>query len=281
MIDIDVVKAQNTAITGHGDIISDHMLESAFSSWYYYESPEEQICSIYRGLIKNHAFRDGNKRTACIVLLTLCEQCNILLACSDIELGNLTIDIAENNYEVKEIVDIVFNPRIEEIKMTIFQTLLTEALDDKPFSTIGDLKDAIKTVLNSHSRLSKEDSLEFTKIGFKFKTYKREFRIKVTGDDSHVLIADLKKAKIHCRYSSINDTITIRYEDNVSSSGLLSQEAQDEIEKGTYGLIGYVTADKDYPDFFREQQSIYNELYKYKLVDWIQNKDNQYILKLV
>lgn len=164
--------------------------------------------------------------------------------------------------------------------MNLFQTLLQEALDQKQFDTIGDLKLAIKSVLNSHSKLAmNDDSSEFSKFGYKFKTYKREFRLKLFGDNSHNLISDLKQAKIHCRYSTINDIIVIRYEDNVSLSGLLSDEAQNEIESGTYGLIGYVTKDKDNPEFFDEQQKIYNELNKNKLVYWNFSKGN-YVLTL-
>ena len=51
----------------------EHLLNSCFSSYYYYESELEQICSIFRGLAKNHAFSNANKRTAFIVLVALLE----------------------------------------------------------------------------------------------------------------------------------------------------------------------------------------------------------------
>ena len=79
------------------------MLDSCFSSYYYYESELEQICSIFRGLAKNHAFSNANKRTATIVLVALLEQINYTI--SDNDLINITLDVAEHNYEVPEIAE--------------------------------------------------------------------------------------------------------------------------------------------------------------------------------
>lgn len=42
----------------------DELLDSCFSGYYYYDNELEQISSIFRGLAKNHAFSNGNKRTA-------------------------------------------------------------------------------------------------------------------------------------------------------------------------------------------------------------------------
>lgn len=168
---------------------------------------------------------------------------------------------------------------MEEKTMSIFQSILQEVLENKPFNTIGELKDLITQVLKQHSKLSFSSDTEFKKFGFRFKTYKREFRIVILGDDSHTLIAALKKVGIHCRYSSVNDTVVIRFEDNVSKSGLLSTEAQEEIDAGTYGLIGYVTADKDNPQFFDIQEKLFTELNKYGMIEWIPKAD-KFVLQL-
>jgi len=151
----------------------------------------------------------------------------------------------------------------------IFGMILEESLDNKLFMSIGDLKNTIKNILNKHSKITlKDDASEFKKFGYSFKTYKREFRIKIIGDDAHSLISELKKENINCKYSSISDIISIRYEDNVAISGLLSQDAQNEIENSTFGLIGYITKDKNDPQFFEDQQIIYDELIKNKLIEW-------------
>jgi death-on-curing family protein len=98
------IKEINFDITGKEDnVLSDNMLTSSLSSYHYYETKEDQISSIFRGIVKNHAFHDGNKRTALVVLLTLCEENNIDMGKSDDELAKLTIDIAKNKYEVEEI----------------------------------------------------------------------------------------------------------------------------------------------------------------------------------
>jgi death-on-curing protein len=98
-----IIKA-NLKIVGeaHHGIIHLNMIESALSSWHYYDSIEKQITSIYRGLVKNHAFKDGNKRTAVITLQNLCDINDINFDMSDDELFDVTIDVAKNKYTVEE-----------------------------------------------------------------------------------------------------------------------------------------------------------------------------------
>lgn len=84
------------------------LLESAFSSYHYYESDLEQICSIFRGLLKNHAFSDGNKRTASAVLVTHLKLKNYHTTEEDLCI--FTLDVATHNYDVPEIAE-----RLEKI----------------------------------------------------------------------------------------------------------------------------------------------------------------------
>lgn len=44
-------------------------VSSAFSAYMYYETKEEQICSIFNNIICFHYFADGNKRISVIVLI--------------------------------------------------------------------------------------------------------------------------------------------------------------------------------------------------------------------
>ena len=97
---IELNKSLNDELSGWR--YKEHLLNSCFSS-YYYESELEQICSIFRGLAKNHAFSNANKRTAAIVLVALLEQINYSI--SDNDLINITLDVAEHNYEVLEITE--------------------------------------------------------------------------------------------------------------------------------------------------------------------------------
>lgn len=107
MMSRDTIKAINKAIAG-GKIISEAMIDSSLSSYHYYETLEEQIASVFRGLVKNHAFYDGNKRTGLIALLTLAEKHDLELNMNDDELANLTIDVAKNNYDVSKIAGMIF-----------------------------------------------------------------------------------------------------------------------------------------------------------------------------
>lgn len=78
------------------------LLESALSSYAYYEGFIEQVCSIFRGLVKNHAFSNANKRTASVVLITLLRQAGLGEPSSE-DLIDLVLDVAEHQYEVEEI----------------------------------------------------------------------------------------------------------------------------------------------------------------------------------
>ena len=63
MISRDFVIGMNEAIEGVS-IVKVSLVDSALSSWHYYDNEKDKISSIIRGLIKNHPFKDGNKRTA-------------------------------------------------------------------------------------------------------------------------------------------------------------------------------------------------------------------------
>lgn len=82
-------------------LIRESMVESAFASIDYYKYELESLCSVYRGLIKNHPFIDGNKRTAAIYLII---GLDILGFKVDQDLiSDLTLDVAIHQYEVSEI----------------------------------------------------------------------------------------------------------------------------------------------------------------------------------
>lgn len=78
------------------------------SSFYYYDSDEEQIASIVLSLVKGHYFIDGNKRTAFSVFEILCKFNNIEISKTDRQLCKIFIDIAENDYNIKQVTDMLF-----------------------------------------------------------------------------------------------------------------------------------------------------------------------------
>ena len=81
----------------------EELLDSCFSSYYYYDNELEQICSIFRGLAKNHAFSNANKRTAAAVLTIFLLQNGYEMDEND--LISLTEEVVNNNFEVTEIAE--------------------------------------------------------------------------------------------------------------------------------------------------------------------------------
>ena len=79
----------------------DELLDSCFSSYYYYDNELEQISSIFRGLAKNHAFSNGNKRTVAAVLIIFLLQNGYEIDEND--LISLTEEVVNNNFEATEI----------------------------------------------------------------------------------------------------------------------------------------------------------------------------------
>lgn len=69
----------------------------------YYDDLLEQICAVFRGLNKNHTFSNANKRTAVMLLSSLLNSYGYNI--SDNDLINISLDVAEHNYEVPEIAE--------------------------------------------------------------------------------------------------------------------------------------------------------------------------------
>ena len=111
MLSSKTIKIINKEVTGDGIVLSVGMIDSCLSSYMYYEDITEQISSIFRGLIKNHAFVDGNKRTAVIVLFILVQELNMNIAINDSQLFNIIIKIAKGNFDVEDIATMLFGER--------------------------------------------------------------------------------------------------------------------------------------------------------------------------
>ena len=108
MLDAELIVEINREITGDGSLISPHLLESAISSFYYYQSKEEQICSVFRGILKNHPFADGNKRTAVTALFILSEEMGLPIDHTDSELFDIVLKTVNSDFDVGEIAHMIF-----------------------------------------------------------------------------------------------------------------------------------------------------------------------------
>ncbi len=77
-------------------------LETAFSSFggqEFYPTKEEKGARLGYNLISNHAFVDGNKRIGVYVMLTFLEVNGIRLECTDDELVDAGIRVADGSMD--------------------------------------------------------------------------------------------------------------------------------------------------------------------------------------
>ena len=162
-----------------------------------------------------------------------------------------------------------------------FANILSEVVSDKPFNTLTELFTAIKKSLNAERNLTKDEEDKIIKrFGYTLKTHKNEFRIKMFGDGVHSLLEKFKLNKIQCRYISISNTIVIRYDENVNKDGLLSDKAKEELESGSYNVIGTKTNNEHDLNFNPVQLAIYKELMKFNLVKWDTQKNKSVLIKI-
>ena len=108
MLSIDQIKYINGRVLGAAQISNRAGLSSA-SSFFYYTTIYDKISSVFRGIIKNHAFVDGNKRTATIALILMCNKLGLVLKPNNDELFEIIVDIAANSFEVGYISKLLFH----------------------------------------------------------------------------------------------------------------------------------------------------------------------------
>lgn len=102
---VEAVVETNKSLGYHPLNIS--MVGSALSSWHYYDDVESQIASVILGICKNHAFQDGNKRTATLTYYMLC---NVLgfVSLADDKMFDTIIMIASSNKDVDAVRKLLF-----------------------------------------------------------------------------------------------------------------------------------------------------------------------------
>ena len=90
-------------------------LESAFSGFggqEFYPSKEEKGACLGYALISNHAFVDGNKRIGVYIMLTFLEVNGIKLKCSDEELVQIGLSVADGSMGYEQLLAWVREHRI-------------------------------------------------------------------------------------------------------------------------------------------------------------------------
>lgn len=88
------------------------LLESALNNAYatfggeeLYKTKEEKAASLGFSLISNHAFVDGNKRIGVYVMLTFLEAEGIKMDCSNSDVVNLGLSVADGSMKYDDVLD--------------------------------------------------------------------------------------------------------------------------------------------------------------------------------
>ena len=85
----------------------DSALEQAFSGFgdrEFYPTKEEKGARLGFSLISNHAFVDGNKRIGIYIMLTFLEMNGIKINCTDKELVNVGLSVADGSMDYTQLV---------------------------------------------------------------------------------------------------------------------------------------------------------------------------------
>lgn len=89
-------------------------LETVFASFdgqEFYPTKEEKGARLGYSLISNHAFVDGNKRIGMYVMLTFLEVNGIRLECTDDEIVQVGLSVADGSMDYEELRDWVIAHR--------------------------------------------------------------------------------------------------------------------------------------------------------------------------
>lgn len=109
LVPLEAISGQNEAFTGIScDRQRKEELKSCYSSFYYYERPEERISSIVMSLVKDHFFIDGNKRTALFCYIMLSKLNGLEFIENDDEQALTFIQLAASHASVEEAARILF-----------------------------------------------------------------------------------------------------------------------------------------------------------------------------
>ena len=96
------------------ETLLDSALENAFAGFgdrEFYPTKEEKGARLGYTLISNHAFVDGNKRIGVHVMFSFLEMNGIRIACTDDEMINIGLSVANGSMGYDELLDWVIDHR--------------------------------------------------------------------------------------------------------------------------------------------------------------------------
>jgi death-on-curing protein len=122
----DYVTTLNLLAGEKGIVIDQNKLLSAISSISYYSTPKDKIASVVRSLIKNHAFLDGNKRTAALFFVSMANIMGENINLTIDQLDQMFVKIAKNNYSVEEISKLIFTNGTDTSQLREWMNLINK-----------------------------------------------------------------------------------------------------------------------------------------------------------
>ena len=90
-------------------------IESAFAGFgdkEFYPTKEEKAAKIGYSLVSNHAFVDGNKRIGMYIMITFLEVNGIYLDCTNDEVVQVGLGLAEGSLKYDELLEWIKNHRV-------------------------------------------------------------------------------------------------------------------------------------------------------------------------
>ena len=107
-----MAKATGGSVGLRDEGLLDSALETVYGSFggqEFYPAKEEKGARLGYSLISNHAFVDGNKRIGVYVMLTFLEMNGIRIKCTDAELVQIGLGVADGSMDYQDLLQWVWD----------------------------------------------------------------------------------------------------------------------------------------------------------------------------
>ena len=107
-----MAKATGGSVGLRDEGLLDSALETVYGSFggqEFYPTKEEKGARLGYSLISNHAFVDGNKRIGVYVMLTFLEMNGIRIKCTDAELVQIGLGVADGSMDYQDLLQWVWD----------------------------------------------------------------------------------------------------------------------------------------------------------------------------
>ena len=112
----DAIRGHEEALEhgGRSGVVSEHAIESAIARPYhgYHRRIYLKAAALLHGVVRNHGFTDGNKRTALYLVELMLERSGYVLVEDDMVIVDVITGVANNDIHYDELVE-WFKERIQ------------------------------------------------------------------------------------------------------------------------------------------------------------------------